>query len=356
MADPISRIPETKQMGSYHLGSTSLPCAQGIHHHVWPPTEQIIKGCTVDCSISSQAGFTHALGLLYHDGRLVLPDAMGIRQMDFHALHATPFAGHKGCNATTRLVKRQYHWPNMDAVIKLWIQECSACQRNKSSNERPAGLLQPLPVPARRWSDVSLDFITHLPKTRSGYTAILVVVDRLSKLVHFIPTVDTATAEDVARLFVDNIFVLHGMPERIVSDRDTRFTGTFWQALCEIWKCERQFSSAYHPQTDGQTERVNRTLEDMLRHWCSPDQDDWDKYLKLAEFACNNAYHTSVGETPFMLTFGQHPRTPASLFRQDEQGELHNPSANQFAAGMLEKVQKAQRFLMSAQARQKCFC
>ena len=174
-------------------------------------------------------------------------------------------------------------------------------------------------------------------------------------MVHFIPTVDTASAEDVARLFVDNIFVLHGMPERIVSDRDTRFTGTFWKALCEIWKCERQFSNAYHPQTDGQTERVNRTLEDMLRHWCSPDQDDWDKYLKLAEFACNNAYHTSVGETPFMLTFGQHPRTPASLFRLDKQGELCNPLANQFAAGMLDKVQKAQRFLMSAQARQKIF-
>ena len=320
-----------------------------------PQQSRLLRGYTIDCSISSQAGFTHAFGLLYHDGRLVLPDAMGIRQMVFHALHATPFAGHKGCNATTRLIKRQYNRPNMDAHIKVWKQECPACQRNKSTNELPAGLLQPLPVPARRWSDISLDFITHLPTTRSGYTAILVVVDRLSKMVHFIPTVDTATAEDVARLFVDNIFVLHGMPERIVSDRDTKFTGTFWQALCEIWKCERQFGSAYHPQTDGQTERVNRTLEDMLRHWCSPDQDDWDKYLKLAEFACNNAYHTSVGETPFMLTFGQHPRTPASLFRQDEQGKLRNPSANQFAAGMLEKVQKAQRFLMSAQARQKCF-
>lgn len=355
VADPISRIPETNQMGSYHLGSTSLPCVQGINHSVWPPADQIIKGYTIDCSISNQAGFTHAHGLVYHDGRLVLPNALGIRQMVFHALHATPFTGHKGCNATTRLIKRQYYWSNMDADIKVWIQECPACQRNKSSNEPPAGLLQPLPVPARRWSDVSLDFITHLPKTRSGYTAILVVVDRLSKMVHFVPTHDTATAEDVARLFVDNIFVLHGMPERIVSDRDTRFTGTFWKALCDIWKCERQLSTAYHPQTDGQTERVNRTLEDMLRHWCSPDQNDWDEYLKLAEFACNNAYHTSVGETPFMLTFGQHPRTPASLFRLDARGELCNPSANQFAAGMLDKVQKARRFLMGAQARQKAF-
>ena len=359
VADPISRMPpssdEAKKMGSYHLGAISLPHVQGIDHPVWPPADQIIKGYTIDCSISSQVGFTQALGLFYLDGRLVLPDALGIRQQVFHALHATPFAGHKGLNATSRLIKRDYYWLRMDADIKCWIQECPDCQRNKSSSQRTAGLLQPLPVPARRWSDVSLDFITHLPKTRSGHTAILVVVDRLSKLVHFIPTVDTANAETVARLFIDNIFVHHGMPERLLSDRDPRFTGTFWSAMCAIWKCERQFTTAYHPQTDGQTERVNRTLEDMLRHWCSPDQDDWDEHLKLAEFACNNAYHTSVDTTPFMLTFGQHPRTPASLFGKDGPGKQPNPTANQFAAGMLERVQKAQRFLMSAQARQKCF-
>ena len=200
-----------------------------------------------------------------------------------------------------------------------------------------------------------MDFITHLPKTRRGHTAIFVVVDRLSKLVHLIPTVDTASAEDVARLFIDNIFALHGMPKRIVSDRDTRFTGTFWSSMCDLWKVDRQLSTAYHPQTDGQTERTNRTLEDMLRHWCSPAQDDWDDYLKLAEFACNNATHASTGETPFMLTFGQHPYTPASLFRLDAQGKLRNPAANQFAAGMLEKVQKAKESLVAAQARQRCF-
>ena len=361
VADPVSRIPpsagsEATEMGSYHLGTIShAPSALGIDHPVWPPAEQIIKGYTIDCSISNQAGFTQAHGMFYLDGRLVLPDALGIRQMVFQALHATPFAGHKGVSATTRLIKRQYYWPRMDADILRWVQECPSCQRTKASNRQPAGLLQPLPIPVRRWSDVSLDFITHLPKTRSGFTAILVVVDRLSKLVHFIPTHDTASAEQVARLFVDNIFALHGMPERIVSDRDPRFTGTFWSAMCDIWKCQRQFSTAYHPQTDGQTERVNRTLEDMLRHWCSPDQDDWDQYLKLAEFACNNAFHTSVGETPFMLTFGQHPNTPASIAETGLPGKRKNPAANQFAADMMLQVQKAQGFLMSSQARQKCF-
>ena len=223
VADPVSRIPpspeEASKMPSYHLGAINCPNAQGIDHPVWPPADQIIKGYTIDCSISNHTGLTQAHGLFYLGGRLVLPDAYGLRQMLFQALHATPFAGHKGVNATSRLIKRDFYWPNMDANIKCWIQECPACQRNKSSHDKPAVLLQPLPIPTRRWSDVSMDFITHLPKARSGNTAIMVVVDRLSKLVHFIPTVDTANAEAVARLFVDNISVLHGMPERIVSDR-----------------------------------------------------------------------------------------------------------------------------------------
>ena len=112
-------------------------------------------------------------------------------------IHATPFARHKGVNATCRMIKLDFYWPNMDADIKCWIQECLAYQRNKSSHDKPADLLQPLPIPTRRWSDVSMDFMTHLPKTRSGNTATaatMVVVERLSKLVHFIPTVDTANA------------------------------------------------------------------------------------------------------------------------------------------------------------------
>ena len=370
VADPISRMPHASQDSSSRIAPAESVPAQAFSamtgtdspldamddHSVWPPVAKLLEGYTIDSCISNQAGFTHdSTGLLYHDGKLVLPDALGIRQMVFDALHSTPFAGHKGRHATCKLIKRDFYWPGMDADISAWIQVCPPCQRNKGSNRQPAGLLQPLPVPVRRWSDVSMDFITHLPLTRSGHTAIFVVVDRLSKLVHFIPTVDTASAEDVARLFIDNVFVHHGMPERIVSDRDTRFTGTFWQAMCDTWHIQRQMSTAYHPQTDGQTERVNRTLEDMLRHWCSPDQDDWDEYLKLAEFACKNAVHASTGETPFMLTFGQYPLTPASFFRLDAHGKLHNPAANQFAAGMLEKVAKARMSLSMALHRQKAY-
>ena len=373
VADPVSRMPHSAasvagaiQVPDQHLGAiTSGSCAQVSDCHSW--LKQCLAGSrtlgvgAVDLYtndpliVKSQHRYTQKAGLFFHEGRLVLPDHANIRQKVFESLHSTLFAGHKGRHATIKLVKREYYWPNMDADIAEWIRVCPPCQRDKGSNRLPAGELQPLPVPEQRWSDVSMDFITHLPRTRSGHTSIYVVVDRLSKLAHFIPTVDTATAEDVARLFIGNIFVQHGMPRRIVSDRDTRFTGSFWASMCEIWGCERQMSTAYHPQTDGQTERVNRTLEDMLRHWCSPDQDDWDQYLKLAEFAYNNAYHESIGDTPFMLTFGQHPYTPASLFRTDVHGKLPNPSARSFQAGMQERVQKAKQSLEGAQCRQKAY-
>ena len=232
---------------SMPIGRLATTLAQSLIYHLqrWltlmsgPQPHSSLRDTLL--TVASQAGLYHDVrGLLFHDGRLVLPDALGIRQMVFDALHASPFAGHKGLHATSKLLKRDFYWPCMDADIKEWLQVCPSCQRNKVSNKLPAGLLEPLPIPTRRWSDVSMDFITHLPLTRQGHTAIFVVVDRLSKLVHFIPTVDSASAEDVARLFIDNIFALHGMPERIVSDRDTRFTGTFWKSLCDLWKVDRQ--------------------------------------------------------------------------------------------------------------------
>ena len=340
VADPVSRMPSTvPQVPDQQLAAVTRGSLSQVSDH--SDCHTALLGALVPWEVGAvdpyandawfqrnQHRFTREAGLFFHEGLLVLPDYEDIRKKVFDALHSSPFAGHRGRNATLRLIKRQYYWPNMDADIASWIQVCAPCQRNKGRNSLPAGLLQPLPVPDQRWTDVSMDFITHLPKTRSGHTSIYVVVDRLSKLAHFIPTVDTASADDVARLFIDNIFALHGMPRRIVSDRDTRFTGSFWASMCEIWGCTRQLSTAYHPQTDGQTERVNRTLEDMLRHWCGPDQDDWDLHLKLAEFAYNNAHHDSIGTSPFMLTFGQHPHTPATLFRQVAPGKLRNPTAN----------------------------
>ncbi len=149
------------------------------------------------------------------------------------------------------------------------------------------------------------DFITQLPLTRRGFDAIMVVVDKLTKMVHIIPTTTTCTAVTVAELYRDHVFKLHGIPLKVISDRDLRFTSAFITELCTLVGARQAMSTPYHPQTDGQTERVHRVLEDMLRHYVSPVQDGWDQHLSCAEFASNNADHKSTGSSPFMLNYGE---------------------------------------------------
>ena len=200
--------------------------------------------------------------------------------------HDVPSAGHVGTDKTRRAVPQHYWWPHITADVIKYVQTCPACQMDKPSNQVPAGLYQPLQLPRRPWSSVSMDFITQLPMTKNGNDAIFVVVDRLTKMAHFIPTKTTATAEDTARLFLDNVFRLHGLPEEIISNRDSKFTGNFWQALFECLGTRLGMPTAFHPQTDGQTERMNITLEDMLRHYVGPDHDDWEEVLSSCEFCC----------------------------------------------------------------------
>ena len=252
-------------------------------------------------------------GLYWKHNAVVIPDHDDLRQKLLHDFHNTPCAGHLGVARTTKLIEKYYWWPTLRADVLSHVRACGDCQRNKGATQRPFGEAQPLPVPGYQWQEISMDFIVHLPKTRSGFTAILVVVDRLTKMVHFLPTVDTATAEETAALFRDRVFCLHGMPQSIVSDRDVKFTSAFWRELHRLLGITLNMSTAYHPQTDGQTERMNRVLEDMLRHFVNRHHDDWDQYLAPAEFAINNAENVSVQNTPFMLNYGRHPWLPANM-------------------------------------------
>jgi transposase InsO family protein len=160
---------------------------------------------------------------------------------------------------------------------------------------------------------VSMDFITQLPRTKSGHDAIFVIVDKLTKMCHFVATTSSATAEQTAQLYFNHVWKLHGVPRVIISDRDPLFTSLFTQALCKSLGTKQGLSTAYHPQTDGQTERVNRVLEDMLRMYVHRSQTDWDEKLTCAEFAVNNSDHESTGTTPFFLNYGHHPYLPVSL-------------------------------------------
>ncbi|GJP51828.1 hypothetical protein CLOM_g10960, partial [Closterium sp. NIES-68] len=194
--------------------------------------------------------------------------------------------------------------------VQKFVTSCDTCQRMKSSKQKKAGLLQPLPVPEQPWQVVSLDFITGLPPTTSGHDAILVVIDKFSKMGHFIPTHTTARTEQTAQLFVRHIISQHGIPITLISDRDPKFTSKFWKELMSLLGTKLAMSSAYHPQTDGQTERLNQIVEQLLRAACKDEISKWDLHLPVLEFAYNNATHAATGQTPFFLCYGRHPLTP----------------------------------------------
>ncbi|GJP47701.1 hypothetical protein CLOM_g6873 [Closterium sp. NIES-68] len=178
--------------------------------------------------------------------------------------HDSNFSGHYGIDKTAKLLSRNYYWPDLSTDVQQYVTSCATCQRMKSSRLRRAGLLQPLEPPSRPWQQVTMDFVTSLPAGPSGNDAILVVVDRLTKMAHFAACKTTITAEQTAKLFLTNIVRLHGIPSAIISDRDTRFTSNFWTKTWQQYGTRLHLSTAYHPQSDGQTERTNQTMEQLL--------------------------------------------------------------------------------------------
>ncbi|KAJ9504763.1 hypothetical protein QJQ45_023552, partial [Haematococcus lacustris] len=224
--------------------------------------------------------------------------------------------------------------------------------RDKSSTLKPGGLLNPLSIPDYRWESVSMDLITKLPSASHGFDAICVFVDRLSKMVHFVPCKESMNAKGFARLFVNNVFKLHGLPKDMVSDRGPHFHNTFWHHVQKLLGMRGSLSSSYHPQSDGQTERYNRVLEEMLRHYISPTQADWPDYLSLAEFAVNNSWQESIKSTPFLVNTGQSPITPM-LHSLPDKGRC--PEGLSYATWWQEAVAKAKLCMQAAQQRQAAY-
>jgi len=175
----------------------------------------------------------------------------------------------------------------------------------KAEHQHPAGLLQPLPIPEWKWEIISLDFITGLPKNAKENDSIMVVVDKLSKAAHFIPIKSTFKAVNIVEFFMKEIFRIHGIPKMVISNRDAKFTGNFWKALFKGLDTQLNFSTVFHPQTDGQTEWVNRILEDMLRMYVMNQPKKWEEYLHLVEFAYNNHFQASAKFSPFEILYGR---------------------------------------------------
>jgi transposase InsO family protein len=196
-----------------------------------------------------------------------------------------------------------------------------------------------------------MDFITGLPRTKSGNDSVWVVVDRLTKVAHFIPVRTTYGGDKLAKLYIDRIVKLHGVPTRIVSDRGIQFTSRFWRSLHEALGTKLDFSSAYHPQTDGQTERINQILEDMLRACVLTYGKDWEDSLPYAEFSYNNSYQTSIKMSPFESLYGRKCRTPL-MWSEVGDRIMERPD---FIEAAEEKVAEIRANLKAAQSRQKSY-
>ncbi|KAL5590152.1 uncharacterized protein BROUX77_007040 [Berkeleyomyces rouxiae] len=246
-------------------------------------------------------------GLLFVNDLLYLPNE-DLRVRALKNCHDIMPSGHPGQKNTFELLVREYWWPGMRRDVIRYIRNCEVCQRIKSARHSPYGLLKPLTIPQARWTSVSLDFITGLPVSNS-FDMILVVVDRLSKMAHFIPCDSSLDAAGFAKLYLSAVYRLHGLPLDIVSDRGSLFTSAFSKALAKLLGIKQNLSTAFHPQTDGQTERVNSILEQYLRGYTNYRQDNWADLLPLAEFSYNDSESSSTMLTPFFANHGFHPRS-----------------------------------------------
>jgi hypothetical protein len=244
---------------------------------------------------------------LYYLERLYVPDYDNLKAELLRLCHDSPVSGHPGRSKTYEILTRDYYWPGMYRYVDRWTRNCHTCRRMTPSREARQGVLRPLPVPQRAWQDISMDFITHLELSQ-GHDAILVVVDRLTKMKHFIACHGTCDAEEVARLYTRHIWKIHGLPRTVVSDRGPQFVSAFWKHLNRRLRIQSLLSTAFHPETDGQTERANAVLEQYLRAYVSYLQDDWAEWLPLAEFACNSVRSETTLMTPFHANYGFHPR------------------------------------------------
>jgi len=223
-------------------------------------------------------------GLLWYQGKIWTPKDEGIRTTLIAKHHEPPQAGHGGTAKTTELISRRYYWPQIREDITRFIKNCDTCQRTKVVRHAPYGLLQSKEAPDRPCKSLAMDFITDLPESE-GYDTILVVIDRLTKMSHFIPCSKDLDARQFANLSMREIVRLHGLPHDIITDRGTLFTSDLWKETTGKLGIERRLSTAFHPQRDGQTERTNAILEQYLWAYINYQQDDWCGYLPLAEFA-----------------------------------------------------------------------
>ena len=284
-------------------------------------------------------------GFLRHDNMIYIPDTSDLRLRVLRHKHDHILAGHPGQTKTVEMIRRDYTWPGLRDFVKSYCKSCTTCMRAKPQRHKPYGLLKQLPIPERPWNSISMDFIETLP-TSSDCDSILVIVDRLSKQSIFIPTTVHCTSEDLAQIFIMHVFSKHGVPAHVTSDRGSEFVSRFFRSLGKALDMKLHFTSGYHPEGDGQTERTNQTLEQYLRIFCNYQQDNWHALLPLAEFAYNNTPSATTGVSPFFANKGYHPNLTVHPER-----DLASSRAKDLVVDLDELHQQLRKSIAEAQQR-----
>ncbi|GJU35292.1 putative reverse transcriptase domain-containing protein [Tanacetum coccineum] len=292
-----------------------------------------------------------ANGTLCLNGRSWLPCYGDLKTVIMHESLKSKYSVHPGCDKMYQDMKRLYWWPNMKADIATYVSKCLTCAKVKAEHQRPSGLLVQPKIPEWKWDNITMDFVTKLPKSPQGHDTIWVIVDRLTKSAIFTPMRETDSMEKLARLYIKEVVARHGIPVSIICDRDPRFASRFWRSLQKALGTSLDMSTAYHPETDGQSERTIQTLEDMLRACVIDFGNGWIKHLPLVEFSYNNSYHASIKAAPFEALYGRKCRSPVCWAEVGE-AQLTGPDLIQETT---EKIIQIKQRMQAARDRQKSY-
>nr|GEZ20603.1 putative reverse transcriptase domain-containing protein [Tanacetum cinerariifolium] len=249
-------------------------------------------------------------GIRYHDKRIWLPLYGGLRDLIMHESHKSKYSIHPRSTKIYQDLRKLYWWSNMKADIATYVGKCLTCAKVKAEHLKPSGLMQQLEIPKWKWENVTMDFVTGLPRTPSGYDSIWVIMDRLTKSAHFLPKKKTDSIKKLVELYLKEIVCKHDVPMLVISNRDSLFTSRFWVSLQKALGTQLDLSTAYHLEIDVQSERTIQTLEDILRAFVIDFGSSWDKHLPLVEFSYNNSYHASIKSAPFEALYGRMCRSP----------------------------------------------
>ncbi|GJV56868.1 putative reverse transcriptase domain-containing protein, partial [Tanacetum coccineum] len=255
----------------------------------------------------------------------VVDESAGLQKgLDEMIEQESKYSVHPGADKMYYDLRDRYWWPSMKKDIAMYVSKCLTCLKVKVEHQRPSGLLQQPEIPKWKWEGIVMDFVIKLPRASSGHDIIWVFMDRLTKSAHFLPMREDYKMDILARLYLNEIVARHGVPISIILDHDSRFISRFWLSMQEALGTRLDMSTAFHPQTDGQSERTIQTLEDMLRACILDFRGSWDVHLPLVEFSYNNSYHSSVRCALFEALYGRKYRSPI-MWAEVGKGQLIGP-------------------------------